>query len=518
DYLTSGIHIDTYSVNDQPQPWKDNPATYTNQNIRLPKPLMPHDSVKISFTWHFQISLESGREGMLDSTTYFLAYAYPRIAVYDDYNGWDRMTFTDAQEFYNDFNDYTLNVQVPKNYIVWSTGVLLNTNEVLQPEYAQKLNRSLTSDVIIHVATKADLESKKVTTQNAVNTWRWKADYVPDVTFAVSDHYVWDASSVIVDDKTQRRASVQSAFNDTAADFHRMVEFGKHSLDWFSHNWPGVAYPYPKTTIVQGYADMEYPMMVNDSHQQDMDFARFVAEHEIAHTWFPFYMGINETRYAFMDEGWATTLELLIGREDMGTQQAETFYKRFRINSWARDKSSTEDLPIITPEDVLGSAAYGNNAYGKPSLGYLAVKEMLGDDLFKKALHTYMDRWNGKHPIPWDFFNSINDGSGKNLNWFWNNWFFTNGYIDLAVDDVKKSNGGYAVTVKNIGGFAAPFDVLINYADGTTETIHQTAGVWEMNQKQMGINIKKSKSISSVQLNGGIFVDADAGNNKFDVK
>ena len=269
----------------------------------------------------------------------------------------------------------------------------------------------------------------------------------------MSDHYNWDASSVIVDDATKRRASVQAAYNDNAKDFHYMVSFGRHSLDWLSHNWPGVPYPFPKTTIVQGFADMEYPMMVNDGTNEDTVFSRFVVEHEIAHSWFPFYMGINESRYAFMDEGWATTFELLIGRADLGVQRAENFYKQFRINGWIKDASQEEDLPIITPANELRNEAYGNNAYGKPSLGYLAMKDMLGDDMFRKCLHAFMDRWHGKHPIPWDFFNTFNDVSGKTLNWFWSNWFFTTNYIDLAVQKVDATNNGYAVSIQNIGGF-----------------------------------------------------------------
>jgi hypothetical protein len=106
----------------------------------------------------------------------------------------------------------------------------------------------------------------------------------------------------------------------------------------------------------------------------------------------------------------------------------------------------------------------------KASLGYLALKDLLGDDLFKKALHEYMDRWHGKHPIPWDFFNSISNASGKNLNWFWNNWYFSNYYIDLAINDVKKNKNDYAVSIKNIGGFAAPVDVVATYDDGSSET------------------------------------------------
>lgn len=371
----------------------------------------------------------------------------------------------------------------------------------------------MTTDEILHIATKEDLAKQRITRQNPTNAWVWTANDITDVTANISDHYVWDASSVIVDDATKRRASVQSAFNDTAKDFHRMVEFGRHALDWLSHKWPGVPYPFPKTTIVQGYADMEYPMMVNDGTNEDPIFSRFVAEHEIAHSWFPFYMGINEARYAFMDEGWATTFELLIGREDLGTERAEGFYKQFRVNGYIYDPSQEEDLPIITPANVLRNAAYGNNAYGKPSLAYLAVKDMLGDDLFRKCLHEYMARWHGKHPIPWDFFYTFNDVAGKNMNWFWTNWFFTNNYIDLAIDKVEGNN----VFVTNIGGFAIPFDVVFHYTDGSSDTRHQTPAIWAANEKQAQINIAPAggKKLLSVELKGGIYVDADISNNSW---
>jgi len=518
DYLTSGVHVDKFTVNGQSQPWTDPAYHATWQGVRLPGMLLPHDSVRLSFDWHYEISLQSNREGMIDSTTYFLAYFYPRVSVYDDYAGWDTMDFTDQQEFYNDFNDYTLQVKVPKNYIVWATGNLQNAAEVLQPVYAQRLKASMSTDSVLHIATTNDLEAKKVTAQQPVNTWVWTAADITDVTLGLSDHFVWDASSVVVDDASRRRASVQSAFNDTASDFHHMVAFGRHALDWLSHQWPGVAYPYPKTTIFQGYADMEYPMMVNDGTQADLDFARFVVEHEIAHTWFPFYMGINESRYAFMDEGWATTFELLIGRQDMGTARAENFYRRFRVSGWINDASAEEDLPIITPANVLRNASYGNNAYGKPSLGYLAVKDMLGDALFKKCLHEYINRWHGKHPVPWDFFNTFNEVAGQDLNWFWRNWYFSNYYIDLGIGKVAKSADGYTLSLTNTGGFAAPADVVMVYTDGSTETLHQAAALWKANERQATVTVRTGKTIQSVQLKGGIYMDANEGDNTWKAK
>jgi hypothetical protein len=310
---------------------------------------------------------------------------------------------------------------------------------------------------------------------------------------------------------------MQAAFLDNAADFHQSVQNGRNSLGWLSHNWPGVPYPFPKMTAFQGFADMEYPMMVNDSHQDDIHFAAFVQDHEIAHTWFPFYMGINESRYSFMDEGWATTFELLIGTAEVGKEKAEALYKPFRVEGWINDPSQAEDLPIIVPTSEE-RGGFGNNAYGKPSLSYFALKDMLGDDLFKKALHTYMDNWHGKHPIPWDYFNSMNSGSGKNLNWFFNNWFFTNYYIDLNLQKVTKAGSGYALAIQNIGGFANPFDVKVTYTDGSTESFHQTPAVWQKDQKQITVNIKTSKEVKSAVLDGGIFMDADTSNNKWETK
>jgi len=516
DYLTDGVIVDSFIVNGKAQPWNNN--VFTNARVRLRQPLFSHDSVQLNIKWHYEISLESGREGMIDSTTYYLAYFYPRVAVYDDYEGFDQTTFNDALEFYSDFNDYAVNITVPKNYIVWGTGTLRNAGAVLQPTYLQRYQQSLNSDEIIHVATQQDLQTKNITTQNATNTWQFTANNVPDVAFGISDHYVWDASSVIVDDATKRRASAQAAYNDTAKDYHYMVSFAKQSLDWLSHNWPGIPYPYEKSTVFQGYADMEYPMMVNDNTTEDTTFSKFVVMHEIAHTFMPFYMGINETRYGFMDEGWATTFELLFNRDKMGKQKAEDFYKQFRVQFWANDPSPDEDLPIITPGPDLSGGGLGNNEYGKPSLGYLAVKDLLGDALFKKALQEYMRRWNGKHPLPWDFFNTISNASGKDLNWFWNNWFFSHNYIDLSLTNATKAAKGYSITVQNNGGMAAPFDIVITYSDGTEDRIHQTPSVWQTNQKLAKFSVPTKKAVQSIKLDGGIFMDANEADNTWKPK
>jgi aminopeptidase N len=124
-----------------------------------------------------------------------------------------------------------------------------------------------------------------------------------------------------------------------------------------------------------------------------------------------------------------------------------------------------------------------------------------------------MDRWHGKHPIPWDFFNTFNNVSGRNLNWFWNNWYFSNNYIDMAVSGVSRADRGYSLTIDNIGGMAAPVDVRVKYSDGDTATFHQTPAIWESNQKQATVRIPTEKTISSLDLDGGIWMDANTTNN-----
>ena len=517
DFLTTGLNIIAFSVDGETYN-VDSKNWGTVGNVKLKKPLAPKSKITVKIDWDYPLSKESGREGQIDPNSFFVAYSYPRISVYDDYNGWDRIPHTDRAEFYNDFNDYIFSVKAPKNYVVYATGDLLNPDEVLQPEFSARLKKSYTSDEVMHIATEQEMKDGKVTQQKD-NIWKYKADHITDVTFALSNHYVWDAASVVVDKKTNRRASAQAAYNvTTGKDFVNSVKYNQYALDWFSNNWPGIPYPFSKTIAFQGFADMEYPMMVNDSNFGDPVFAQLVQDHEVAHTYFPFYMGINETRYAYMDEGWATTFEYLIGISQRGKEAADKFYKNFRVEKYINDKSTEEDQPVISMSDQVSGVGYGNNSYGKASLSYLALKDMLGDDLFKKALHNYMSNWNGKHPIPWDYFNSMNSGAGQDLNWFFQNWFFTNNYIDLALTKVSLSAGKAVFVIKNEGGFAIPFDIKVTDSEGKTETIHKTPAVWKVNQKEVTMTINTNRKMKSIALDGGIYMDATPADNIYEVK
>ncbi|PTQ95689.1 hypothetical protein C8P68_105196 [Mucilaginibacter yixingensis] len=510
-----GITVDDFKVNGAAATWQNAQAAGTNYMVPLGKPLLPKDSVKLDIKWHYQLAQSKSidREGTLDSTSFFIAYFYPRVAVYDDYKGWDIQPHTGDFEFYNDFNDYALHVTVPKNFIVWATGTFKNPDEVLQPEFAQRLKRSMADDSTVHIVTTQDLAGKHVTAQNATNTWTFTAKNIPDMTVALSDHYVWDGASIAVHDVTKRRASVQAAYIDSAKDLHHSVQFSRYALDWFSHNWPGIPYPYEKSIAIQGLADMEYPMMVNDSPQDDLKEAQSLQDHEQSHTYMPFYMGINESYYAFMDEGWATTFEYLIGISERGQEDADKVFKKERVERWIKSKHNRED-PIITPSPDV-KFPIGDNPYGKPALSYLALKDMLGDNLFKKALHYYMVNWHGKHPIPWDFFNGVKAATGKNLDWFFYNWFYTKSYNDLNLAGAQKEGNDYILDIKNVGGFVIPFDVVVSYTDGSKDSFHQTPLVWEKDQKEINLKVKAQKAVKEIRLDNGIFMDANEADNSW---
>lgn len=524
DFFTEGTKIDEFRINGQVTEWKSllPPAFNTVQVIALPQPLAPGASATFSFAWHFDLPLQAIKEGVIDPTTFYLAYFFPRIVPHNDTDtfvlpNWDVEEFTYGREFYNDFADFTVAVNVPKNFAVWSTGDLQNPDEVLQPTYAQRLKDSMTSDQVLTIAQPNEMQQGLVTAQSDTVTWKWKADNVPDFALGLSDHYIWDAGSVVVDPATGRRAGVQSAYPVEATSFKTMVEDGKAALAFGSTDWPGVPYPYSKTSIFVGGADEEYPMMANDSPEApEGGTVRFVAAHELLHSWFPFYMGTDERRYGFMDEGWTTANEYLFNVKDLGASQAAGFFKQFRSDGLANYLAGYGvDIPIITPSDSLRGVIVGHNNYEKAALGYLALKDLMGDEAFKSALHEFMARWNGKHPLPWDMFNSFNNASGQNYNWFFNEWFFQPHYLDLAISGVEQSSGGYSVQVNNIGGMPVPFDAIITYTDATSDTLHQTPVVWQADLQATTIQINTTKEVQSVILDGGIFVDMTPKDNEW---
>ena len=519
DYYTDGIKVNEFAVDGEVVDWAplDLPVE-TVKLIQLPAPLAPGDSVEFSFDWQYDLGLEPIREGVIEPTTFYLAYFFPRLAVVgepDSNFGWDiqEYTYRPGRELNNEFADFTFEVNVPANYAVWATGDLLNPEEVLQPEALARLQESFTSDDVIQIATPEELQSGQVTAQSDTVTWRWQADNVLDVAIGISDSYFWDAGSVVVDPESGRRASVQAAYNPEATDFQNMVEYAKDALHFASTEWPGVPYPYPKMTGFRGGADEEFPMMFNDgSNVEDPRFSAFTAGHEILHTYFPFYMGTNEQRYPMMDEGWTTAFEYPFAVHALGQEWADDTFSQFRSGRLVEPASGVE-IPIITPADSMRGYVTGYNAYEKSALGYLGLWDLMGEEAFREALHEFIDRWHGKHPLPWDMFNTFNDVSESDLTWYLQRWFFEPNYIDLRLESIEETDGGYVVQIANIGGMPIPFDVTASFADGSMESQHLTPAVWKDSPDATTVMIETDQEIDYVILDNGIFVDASKDNN-----
>ena len=482
-------------------------------NMTVNKQQVPSGtSIRFRIVYHYTLNKTSHiRTGEVEPGAAFVAYFFPRVAVYDDIDGWNRHPYNGRLEFYNDFCDFDAYVTVPKNFVVWATGDLQNCNEVLNAKICNRIVQAEKGDAIINVIDSTD-NKQSITLPNAFNTWHFKASNVTDFVFATSDHYRWQSSSLVVDPKTGRRTRVDAVFNPTHKDYFNVAADAHKTVRAMSYVFPAWPYPYNHETVFDGLDQMEYPMMVNDNPTETREESITLTDHEIFHTIFPFYMGINETKYAWMDEGWATIGEWLIS-----PLIDSSIVDTYGVVPTENHLGSESDLPIATLSTET-SAAYFTNSYPEPAMGYLYVKDLLGDSLFTKALHYYIAQWNGKHPMPFDFFNCMNAGAGKDLNWFWMRWFFEGGFADLAIASVSKIAGGYSVVVRSKGTKPVPVDLTFTYIDGTKAKTHRSIEVWEKETSSVTIDFSTTKQVQKIELGSTWVPDAEKKDNLYFVK
>lgn len=503
--LNEGMTIEDIKVNNKSTIYS---IDGTNMSVRIP-PLLPKEKVNFKINFHYTLNKYSHvRTGQIDVNTAFVAYFFPRIAVYDDIDGWNRNQYVGTQEFYNDFCHFKVAISVPNGFVVWATGDLRNGKEVLQSKYFQRLQFAENNDSPGFIIDSSDLLSgSKITADQEKNTWLFDADNVTDFVFSTSNHYVWLSSSIIVDSSTMRRTRTDAVYNPIHHDYYDVLQYNRETVKQMSFSFPKWPFPYPHITVFDGLDQMEYPMMVNDNPLERFD-AITTTDHEVFHTMFPFYMGINETKYGWMDEGWATLGEWLIS--PMIDSAIADDYGMKRYNDAA---GMEEDLPITTLSTQLNGTPYFLNSYVKPALGYLYIKDFLGDPLFTKALHYYIAQWHGKHPMPNDFFNCFNTATGKNLNWFWKKWFFENGYPDLGISGVTNKAGKYAVTIERKGEKPVPIDLTIYLEDGKVLKEHRTISVWENGTKSTIVKLNTTGKIKDIVLGSLYIADVNKDDN-----
>ena len=462
----------------------------TNISFKLQESLKPGSELTFKAFWKQKIpSYSKIRTGAYDSTSFFIAYWYPQISVYDDIFGWDELDYTLMTEFYNNLGNYDVEITAPNEYIVWATGTLENPAKVLPKDIYDKYIKARSSNEVIHIVSVKNIEDKFKTLNN---TWHYKASEVSDFAFAMSDHYVWDAAMQAV---ANQQVFISSAYPiDTTRNFSDHIALQQKAMQHFSEDIPGIPYPYEAfTTFISmgGGGGMEYPMMANNGGP-----GREVTIHEMFHTSFHMYVRTNERRWAWMDEGWAVYNTALVENRffEDDWEIANAFSS---VNPAGGAMGTIADLPLITSSQFLTGPNYGYASYPLPAMVYAIIHQHLGEDLFLKCYQEYIKRWAKKSPSPYDFFFTFENVSGQDLSWLWKPWFFEFGVPDVAIQSFKKEK----LIIINQGNKPVPIFVKVNYKNGESKLISQSANVWADGKNETLVTIPNYKNVEKLSVN-----------------
>ncbi len=483
--------------------------TYLGNNLvlNLAEPLAPNHKSKIDIDWSFTIPDDPNpRMGAYGDSAFFIAYWYPKISVYDDINGWDLTSYNGEHEFYNDYGNFEVNVSVPHDYLVWGTGVVQNLNEILNAEFYNRYKQAMTSDEVIKIIDEESYRSGNIFINNTGSAvWKFKADYVPDFAFGLNSFYLWDAVSTEVE--PGRRVMCHTAYNPSSNFFREATYISKVTVEMLSDDLPGVPFPYPHITVFHGSEGMEFPMIVNDGEFGNRITDVYVTAHEIAHTYFPFYVGINETRHAWMEEGFAYFLPTEI-------QLAfEPFDHRIRSAAgYANFAGKDDDLPLMTPTMYLTGSTLQMLNYYKSSVAFEMLLNVLGEDIFKQALKEFIYRWAGKHPTPYDFFFTYDNVTGKDLSWFWKPWFFERGYPDIGIKNVDYKDGASIIVIEKTGSKPIPVHLKVVTSSGEVLELKESAAIWE---NVSYYTFEVNDEVAAVEISTYKIPDSNPANNKW---
>lgn len=429
----------------------------TSACVGLAKPISPKGTATIEVDWNFRVPrIDTGRGfrmGRWADTLYQVAQWYPRIAVYDDLRerGWDTEPYLGNAEFYNNFGRFDVSIDVPAGWVVGATGVLQNPADVLTPAARGRLARVLTSDSVLTIVSAAERGPGKSTTPGANGrlVWRFVADTVGDFAWAASNRYVWDASRANI----PGRGPVP--FNllylpGHAQQFAPAARVVRHALEYYSKLL--MPYGFPQLTMVDGPENgMEYPMFIMSGLG--------AADHEVGHEWWPMMVGVNETWYGWMDEGFNDYVNIL--------SEADLDGKPHILDglgmSYGRITGNELEPPLMWDENYAGPY-YGFVAYEKAPLMLSALGGIVGDSAVWRAMSDYAKVWRFKHPSPWDFAFFMNNALGQDLSWFWNYWLFTTESVEGSIQDVKTSGRRTTVTVRQNGQMPSPVILKVEFA------------------------------------------------------
>lgn len=519
--ITEGVAISHLAINDSELPnIHDLARSGTNLSIPLADGLKPGKKLKLSVRWSYVLPTEFPlRGGKYKDHAYFVSYWYPQIAVYDDITGWDKYEYHGVVGQYNDFADFDVRMTAPREFVVWATGELRNPQEVLSEAILAKYTKALTSDKIVSVITEKDRKAGAVTAANDMNTWHYRAENVTDFAFGTSDYFLWDATSLVVDRQTGRRSIIGAAYQSESKSFRKAVEICRKTIDYLSSALPGVPYPFPSFTAFDGSFAMEFPMMTTVKPTDGEWLFYHTLSHEIAHSYFPFYVGTNERKYAFMDEGWAQMLPMAFQTKEISDldKHYDASVKNNRDYEEAAGKETRDRPPAILSVN-MDITNYHVVNYDRPGAAYYFLQDMLGEELFRTALQEFINRWHHKHPTQYDFYNTFNDVVREDLGWYWKPWFFEFGYPDLGLKELREENGQKVIIVEKKGIIPVPVKVAVFCTDSTVANFYKTARAWDKGNDIFSIAIEGTRTIVRIELGDKAIPDIDRSNNILQVQ
>jgi hypothetical protein len=508
-----GISISKISVDGIEIDGLINRAVYegTRFNLYLPRPLASNSKTTVVMEWEFNLPSKTKiRIGNYGPNTWFIGYWYPQIAVFDDLYGWDEIDYDGLHEFYSPFANFDVQISVPAKQIIWATGIWQNPEKILEDNYLKRYNQAMNSESVVNIVKAEDLTGK-ITKQADKHIWHYKAENVTDFCFATSHQYLWDGVSYTPDKTKNKKIFIQAAYNKSSRDFYEVAEISKKTIHYLSTVMPAVPFPYPRMTVFNGDGGMEFPMMVNDRSEISRRATVNLTSHEIAHSYFPFYMGINQERFSWMDEGWAQFLPAEFQEMEVpNNKQAVTS----SVN-YAYYAGTGLEMPMMVPSHFVKGYEYYIASYYRPEIAFRVLQHLLGKGTFLKGLQEFIYRWNGKYPGPYDFFFTFNDVAKQDLSWFWKPWFFEIAYPDLGIKSVKKENKIYLIEIENTGRLPLPLELEINYTDGSKTQVSKTAEIWKDGKMLYEIRHESMKEISRCRIGADWIPDANFKNNQY---
>ena len=493
----------------------------TRMQVFFDKPLKADGGkAEVSMNFEFKIPVDGmdrmGRLSTKNGEIYALAQWFPQVAVFDDIQGWNIEPYLGAGEFYYDYGDFEVEITVPHDYVVVASGELLNPKDVMSDNLYNRYEKAQNSDETVYLIKPEEIGDASLFAENSgTQTWKFEIENSRDFAFAASKAFIWDAAKI--DLQSGEACLAQSAYpieSDGQDAWSRSTEYSKASVEHYSEKW--FEYPYPAAVNVAAeIGGMEYPGLNFCSWKSTGGRLWGVTDHEFGHNWFPMIVGSNERRYAWMDEGFNTFINYYSTLAFNDGEYPARLGQPRNLTGWFL---SDEREGIDTYPDVANLRNLGMIAYYKPALGLIMLREyILGEERFDYAFRSYIETWAYKHPQPKDFFNHMENVAGENLNWFFGNWFYGTGNIDLAIDSLRERDGEYFLTVSNNGEVPMPVKMEITYQDGTTSMKTLPVEIWQRGNTWTH-KFTSDKTIQSIEIDPNkILPDVNYSNDKWPV-